>query len=505
MLFCVWERLFVFSSTHTRFFLPACLSNLLQQAKSGFHYGPERAEQLIVMMDEVDRENGGHGLLKPDVQSFTSLMDAYAQTNEWDGAVRSERILKRLLNEYRESGDAALEPNVASFSIVMGAWSRLARRKGQRNPGAAPRADQLLRLMEELHYDEGVLSFPPDAITYMTVLNAWALSRRDDGPAHAEKILDEMNEKYMDGDDTYRPSTKSVKKIVEGWITTSSNNDGDEKGIFRAEQFLQRYQDYVVLEYKDEEDDKEDDDDGEDNKNGDDTYAEKQKKSTTREIFQCMLFGWSKAGNPERSHAYLVEMVRRGLRPDSFSFDRVMEAYTQSFNKNDMDDDASARMANKIKQVFDLMEDCRKRGMLVPNERVYTCFIRALTKARVPRLAQKAVAVLKHMTELSSLEDAKWKVVQPTVFTYNAVLNACAESRLDENVGDCADAEKKNTESFRIALGVLNELRSTKSSSSEWIMSRTATCCVVRSCWQRVINEMPLCHRPFSCVVSMVL
>ena len=80
--FCVVLFLGAPFSANTLFLLSVCLSNLPQQAKSGFDYGPERAEQLIVTMDEVDGENGGHGLLKPNIQSFTSVMDAYAQTNE---------------------------------------------------------------------------------------------------------------------------------------------------------------------------------------------------------------------------------------------------------------------------------------------------------------------------------------------------------------------------------------------------------------------------------------
>jgi hypothetical protein len=53
-------------------------------AKNGDEDAPHQwAEQRIVFMDEIDKENGSLGrLCSPNVRSFTSLIDAYAQTND---------------------------------------------------------------------------------------------------------------------------------------------------------------------------------------------------------------------------------------------------------------------------------------------------------------------------------------------------------------------------------------------------------------------------------------
>ena len=100
-------------------------------------------------------------------------------------------------------------------------------------------------------------------------------------------------------------------------------------------------------------------------------------------------------------------------------------------------------------KVFELMETCRRKGDIKPNERVYTSFIRALTKCKAPEMHKKAETLLKRMHSLYDKGDNMG--IKPTVFTYNAVLNACAESRHVE--GTALD------QSFKTAVRVFTELR----------------------------------------------
>jgi hypothetical protein len=132
---------------------------LVSWAKSGFDYGPERAEKLIVFMDDLDRESGELGLVKPNLSSFTTLIDAYTQLNEWESVMQAERIFNRVLDHYLE-GVLDEAPNLATWTIVIGAWSRLAKKNRR---GAEVNADKLLKRMEALHED-GRLDYAPDAI-----------------------------------------------------------------------------------------------------------------------------------------------------------------------------------------------------------------------------------------------------------------------------------------------------------------------------------------------------
>jgi hypothetical protein len=107
---------------------------------------------------------------------------------------------------------------------------------------------------------------------------------------------------------------------------------------------------------------------------------------------------------------------------------------------------------SRSQKAFELMEECRRKGDIKPNERVYTSFIRALTRGKANKLHQKAFLILQRMRVFY---DEGNKGIQPTAFTFNAVLNACAESRSEEDASSCLEA-------FKIALGVFNDLRKSR-------------------------------------------
>ena len=372
-------------------------------AKSELDDGPDRAGKLLMRMEEVDNKQG---ILKPTASSFTSLIDAYAQMKTWESACQAERTLNALLNYYLvEEQDPTLEPSIATWGIVLACWQRLSK-KGSSD--AASNAAKLLKRLETLHAD-GKLSYAPDAIAYVTVLNAWCQCKETErgGAKYAEELLDEMNERYMDGDDSFKPSAKSIRAVVDAWAKSER-----QEALFKAEEIFQRYDDMDYLSDLNDED-------------------------IVKDIYKALVFGWSKNEDPERAHELLVDMVERGFHPDSFCFDKVIEAYTVEGGHRFKD----------VNDVFQLMEKCSDAGEVKPNERVYTSFIRAMTKANVPGLAKEAFSVLQRMHTLS-LEN---RGIKPTVFTYNAVLKACA-TVLSED-------PSTNLEAFKVALSVFNELR----------------------------------------------
>ena len=385
---------------------------LVAWAKSRDENGPERAEELIVYMDDLDRDLDCGGAVKPNLSSFTTLIDAYAQTREWDGVSCSERIFNRVLDHYLE-GIVKEEPNIASWTIVISAWSRLAKKNCR---GAEERAAKLLKRMESLHED-GRISFGPDAIAMTTCLNAWAFSKNKIGPTHAEMLLDEMHERYMDGDDSMKPSIRSIQVVIDAWTKLGE----DEGAMEQAEVVLDRYEDHLYSLGPPE--------------------GPPEVLQDIADIYRSMLFGWTKC-DTERAQDYLLDMVDRKMQLDSFCFDKIIEADTRR-----LPEDPNAM--KRIQQVFEVLEKCRKSDEVKPNERVYTSFIRALTRAKEKNLAKKSYAILQRM---NTLYEEGNRGIKPTVFTYNAVLNACAETLSTE--------DPKPMEAFKIALQIFNDLRS---------------------------------------------
>ena len=374
-------------------------------AKSGEDRGPEKAENLIMYMDQIDTDNGSLGVCSPTINTFTSLIDAYAQQNEWEAATQADRILNQLLDQYLEGNDD-LEPNIATWTIVINAWARLS--KKNRN-GAAERAGKLLKRMEDL-WQAGRISHKPDAIAYVTCMNAFAFSKNGVGAEEAEKLLNEMNEYYLDGDDSMKPSARSIKIVVDSWV-----KNGDME---RAEDFLDNYEDYLVSE------------------------NEADVPEIVRDLYRSMLFGYTQQGDTSRAKFYLEYMIENGMEPDSFCFDRIIEANTRIAPEKNLKESLG---------IFELMEKCRQAGTVQPDERVYTSFIRALTKGRPIGLHKKADVLLQRMKKLSEQGS---RTLKPSIFTYNAVIFACAESLYLE--------DDSSEDAFKTAVKVFNELRNSK-------------------------------------------
>lgn len=98
-------------------------------------------------------------------------------------------------------------------------------------------------------------------------------------------------------------------------------------------------------------------------------------------------------------------------------------------------------------EVFQLLEKAFQAGEVEPNERIYTTFIRALTKGKAPAMYRKADILLQRMKKL---HNSGVKSLEPTIFTYNAVLFACSESGTVEG--------SSKSDAFRQALKTFQEI-----------------------------------------------
>jgi hypothetical protein len=170
------------------------------------------------------------------------------------------------------------------------------------------------------------------------------------------------------------------------------------------------------------------------------------KTTSLTAIYKAMVIGWAQDGDPILAQECLEEMMDKDLTPDSICFEKIIDSNTQLTAE---DNHAMKRSYT----VFQLLEKYRiQHNDFIPSERAYTSFIRAMTKSQVPQLAQKAYTILQKMENL--YQQGNYNSIMPTVFTYNAVLLACAESAsLTPN-----DIEQ-HRETLRTAVTIFNQLR----------------------------------------------
>jgi Pentatricopeptide repeat domain len=359
------------------------------------------AEQLVVYM--TDERN-----LQPNASTFTCLMDCYAQQRNWYAAERCQAILDQMLALH----DPNIRPNIVAWTSVMSTWGKL------RRPDAAVMVNAL---MERVQHQFAVQDI--DAHVYVTWMRANAWSGTKEGLVQAELILQEMEELYLDGigDESFQPTALSVRTMVDAWL------QGDvPRKVVEASRVADQYE--HVLETSSE------------------IYGS---------VWRNLLSGWcTQAGNPVNAESYLERLIEReDLTIDSFCFDKIIEMNTYINDANSM---------GRSLRLFEQMEACRLAGRLQPTERVYTTFLKAMIKAQVPQLLHKVQAVVQRMHVLQ--QSGTNSAIQPTIFTYNAVLSACAavseqqQEVVDNNNNNNNDQQRE--EALALAVRTFHTIRS---------------------------------------------
>ena len=118
--------------------------------------------------------------VKPNVRSFSTVMDAWGKQSNPAAAEKAQDLLFELEDIYVDTGDVAMQPNSISYNTVITAWSKAGAGKE-----GAEKAQTLL--------DEMIRYKFADVISYNAVLHAWARSGVPDAGKYAEDILRSMH------------------------------------------------------------------------------------------------------------------------------------------------------------------------------------------------------------------------------------------------------------------------------------------------------------------------
>lgn len=196
-------------------------------AKSKSKLAVRRAESVLDRMElsyERLLKQDGQAMLaemvKPNIRSYSTLLDAYSRNPQMKTTEESEELLDRVRRRYEETDDPDLAVNVYAVNSVLHHWS-----KSNRGVEGAIGATDLLNRMKE----EGLV----DTISYNSVIDAWARSGAGDSGAKAESILRKMQSKAEE-DVTWaaatdydarappRPNVRTYCCVIDAW---SASND----------------------------------------------------------------------------------------------------------------------------------------------------------------------------------------------------------------------------------------------------------------------------------------
>mmetsp|Transcript_12078 Transcript_12078/g.24626 ORF Transcript_12078/g.24626 Transcript_12078/m.24626 type:complete len:1353 (+) Transcript_12078:875-4933(+) len=410
-------------------------------AKSGTKGAAQQAENLLqsmhLMYDQGDLS------VKPNVVTYGAVIDAFAKSMDRNAAGRADALLANMVQLHQSDPvrHADLRPNTYVFNTVINAWAKSKER------GAAAKAEEMLVAMDRLHAS-GFPGLKPDAFTYTAVIDAYAKSGYRGAASRADLLLDQMEAKYAAGDVDLKPNTFTYNAVINALAKS-----GEHGAAARAERVLHN----MVNRLR--------------------TNGGNDVKPTTIN-FNTVLDAWAKSGEgeaaAERAEAILEWMDRLNkagnsdVKPDTITFNAVIDAWARSGCKrgpqraeqilNHMDElyqggnmdvkpdtytyntliNALAKSgdggaASRAEEILVIMEARFQAGdkSFKPNTRSHTSVIDAWAKSGEQGAALRAEQILENLKAL--YERTGDPEIKPNVYTANAVMNACAFSKHEED------------------------------------------------------------------------
>ncbi len=200
-------------------------------AKSSVPDSAKRAQKILTRMQKVyqkqlekaaeeeDQVDPDIPLVKPNVRTYSTVIDAYSRTSTLEGAEVAQSLLENLRMLHQSTGDEELKPNVISYNSVINAWAKTGTLQG---------AEMALKLLDVM--EEGGIA---DVISYNAVIHAWARCGSKECGDMAESILKRMKEKYKEEQNeenisvyspSIRPNFRSYSSVIDAWSRSTQPN-----------------------------------------------------------------------------------------------------------------------------------------------------------------------------------------------------------------------------------------------------------------------------------------
>eukprot|EP00533_Pseudo-nitzschia_delicatissima_P009288 CAMPEP_0116108190 /NCGR_PEP_ID=MMETSP0327-20121206/16642_1 /TAXON_ID=44447 /ORGANISM="Pseudo-nitzschia delicatissima, Strain B596" /LENGTH=1230 /DNA_ID=CAMNT_0003601063 /DNA_START=55 /DNA_END=3750 /DNA_ORIENTATION=- len=369
-------------------------------AKSGEKHAAARADALLAKMIHLHQmDPSTHSDLSPNTYVFNTVINAHAKSKEHDAASKAEEMLLAM-NRLHLQGIPNLKPDAFTYTAVIDAWAK----SGYR--GAAARADQLLDTMES-KYLAGDTGLKPNTFTYNAVINALAKSGEPSAAARAERVLHNMVNRHKHGaSDDVKPTTINFNSVLDAW----AKSGGGRKAAERAEEILE--------------------------------WMDRLYKSGNTSVrpdtitFNAVLDAWARSGDRMAAHRaeqildHMDELYRagnQGVKPDTYTYNTLINAHAKSSEKGS---------AARAEHVLEVMKQryLDGDGDFKPNTRTHTSVVDAWAKSGEKGAARRAEQILNNM--IASFEETGDFDSKPNVHTANAVCNACAFTKREEDRHD---------------------------------------------------------------------
>ena len=159
---------------------------------------PESGSSAKALLERMESSHN----FKPDVISYTSVIDALTRSRDWNAPENASEILEKML-KLANDGDLSVQPNAITYNTVINTWASSGK------PNSAKKAEELLKRMETIYESGECKKVRPNTISYTSVIDAYARTKSENGAINAERIFKQMEKKYNGGNDLAKPNVHS--------------------------------------------------------------------------------------------------------------------------------------------------------------------------------------------------------------------------------------------------------------------------------------------------------
>ena len=362
-----------------------------------------------------------NGNLMPCVNTYNQVLSAYARTRCKQGALNAQSILDGMM---REANVTNVHPDRDTFNAVMGCWHR----SGSEN--ASFQIEYLLNLMNGLsesvagyhrarpdHYSvntviasiaksnrkeklrrinymlsnmERLYNVKADTLSYNLVIDAYAKSQDLRAVNETQRLLSVMENKFIEGNEFVMPDSFSYTTVIDTLSSKLKMNAGK-----KAELIVRRMESMC---------------------------KEHGGKQPGTAVYNALMNCYASRG--DKSDLNRLEAILRFMEgmsqkdgmaqmmPNVISYNTLLKGYAQS----------KENLTRKAEILLERMENGEIN--VCPDVVSYTTVITAFARSSIPAKARNAKRILDKM--IDSYASGNNSKLEPTIFPFNACLNACA-------------------------------------------------------------------------------
>lgn len=198
----------------------------------------EWSESGVTGSDEDDHiVNGDAGKwiqISPNTDTYSSVIDTYAQVNDGQVVVTEvEKLLDFLRENYDENGDdtSSLKPTIKVANAAIIAISKYKpdeRYKGKHEKwDKAKKAQEIYNEWRKIYKKSGDDVFKPNCQTYTSVISAYSRCGCTAAAERAQGLFDALISEYeTSGDKHMKPIAKTFTELINAWAYSNDPKSG---------------------------------------------------------------------------------------------------------------------------------------------------------------------------------------------------------------------------------------------------------------------------------------